>query len=363
MKSIEKIIKEILLREKESGSTIKIDESHFFSVLIEKGNNKKMWNFVCLFIAVIVCVTILITSFVFFINDVLLFQNNSKLNQMGAIISERSCKRETTIFLFGSAQRWANTGIQLQKGDEIKISYSGGFNSDIVGLKEAAETNDTLRYKWISFSNDTTPTDSLTRKRLLYNDEKDARFGSLLYVIAGEMGVADEIDTDIYQVEQNKAASVKQNGVLYLAVNDIYLTDTVIRLYEKDNKRLIPIDSSITKTTFDKYKDSIDLFYKYTDTLYIIAGKSFIDYFSKNRELFYQDNLGEVLVVVDIKRHINAINLFQWATLNPYSRYYRCAEENPILVLICSVLFLTVIALILIYRKTIIKLFYHTIKK
>lgn len=358
MKSIEKIIKEVLLREKDSSSTISIDDSHFFSVLLEKGNSKKLWNFVCLFVALILCVTILMSSIVFFINDVLLFQNTPKIDQAGAIISERSCKRETAIFLFGSAQMWANTGIQLNKGDEIKISYSGGFHSDVAGLKKSAEHNNILRYKWISFSKEDREN---TDYRLFFNKNDDGYFGSLLYIIAGEMGVDNNVDTtNIVQVKQNVTQSVEDNGVLYLAVNDIYLTKSIIEQYADYNKNYVkrhninPITDNIRELVISKKdlsvnQDSIDLFYENKKDTIIIAGLSFIDYFSENRGLFYQDNIGEVLVVIDIKRHISSLSwrtgLYRWTeekvnvVLDKWKPAYTIILLSFLLLTICVMIF------------------------
>ncbi|MDR3046370.1 MAG: hypothetical protein LBU51_01995 [Bacteroidales bacterium] len=362
MKSIEKIIKEVILKEKNSDSTISIDDSHFFAILLEKGNGKKLWNFVFLFVAFILCATILITSFVFFINDVLLFQNSSKINQAGAIIPERSCKRETAIFLFGSAQRWANTGIQLQKGDEVKISYSGSFHSDVAGLRSAVESNNTLRYKWISFSNEDT---TVKPFGLLYS-AKGCYFGSLLYVIAGEMGVNDNIDTNIKQVKQNILTKVEQNGILYLAVNDIYLLPKVIAHYDSINQSLFgkEIIDSIQFNSNKQKRDSADLFFcnDKKDSVYL-SGTKFREIANNNKEVFYQDNIGEVLVVIDIKRQISPLS---WKT-----GIYRWTEDkiNKILdnwkysnwLFVAS--FLLLIICIIIFRESIYKLFCNFKKK
>lgn len=270
MKSIENIIKDTVLRE--TNSSIKIDDSHFFSVLTERKNSKKLWGFIALLAAAVFCVAMLISFFVFFINDVLLFENAPKINESGAIIPERSCNRQSVLFLFNSAEKWANTGIQLQEGDEIKISYSGGFNSDIAGLVNSAKTNDTLRYKWVSFSN---PDKHSKSDDLLFDKSKGGYFGSLLRVIAGEMGVTENDMDNIVQVEQEKTDEITENGTLYLSVNDIFPTDSIMK---------------------NKYG--------------VI----------NNPNAFFNDNLGDVLVVIDIKRKLSP---FSWR-----SSWYRNTEES-----------------------------------
>jgi len=260
MKSIKNIIKETVL--KETNSTIKIDESHFFSVLSETKNKKKFFNFLVLLTAIIISIVIIVTSLVFFINDVLLYPNTPTINKEGAIIPERSCNRLSVLFLFNSAERWANTGIQLQEDDVIKISYSGGFHSDIAGVKRAVEANDTLEYKLVT-SSSKEKTNEDVRNNLLYN-KKDGYFGSVLYVIAGEGGVNDNDRDKIVQINKDKTEKVKQNGTLFLSVNDIY---------------------SVT-----------------------------------NKDSCFNDNLGEILVLIEINRKVNWYN---WRTF-----WYRWTENE-----------------------------------
>jgi len=339
MKSIKEIIKEVILNN--TTRKVEIDDSNFFAVIASEENenskknekNQKLFNFVVFAVVLIFCIAMLISSFVFFISDILLYQNTPKINAQGAIVSERSSNRETAIFLFNAAERWANTGIQLQKGDIIKISYSGGFHSDISVLKKSAENNAIPKYKWNSFS--TTPKDStsknslVTQKLLYHNKSTNVRFGSLLRVIAGEIGVQESDTIHFEQVTQNEPKDAEQNGTLYLAINDIYLSDNVINLYAEENKSrwrdlysIIENDTLVYKTTFIKNqnkRDSTDLFFK-EDSVFYIAGSKFRELAVKNRDLFYNDNLGEVLVVVDIKRNVSA---FSWR-----QNWYRWTEEN-----------------------------------
>jgi hypothetical protein len=229
MKSIKNIIKETVL--KETNSTIKIDESHFFSIISDLKNRKKFYNFLVLVTTIIISIVIIINSLVFFVNDILLYPNNPTVNKEGAIIPERSCNRQSVLFLLNSAERWANTGIQIQEGDEIKISYSGGFHSDIAGLKKSAEDNSKPKYNWISLSKpDETNYDTLLlynykekcRLKRFFNKKQNAYFGSVLYTIASEFGVQDNDREFFRQIEKGKSVKIKQNGTLFLSVNDIY---------------------------------------------------------------------------------------------------------------------------------------------
>jgi hypothetical protein len=370
MKSIKNIVKEFVL--KETHASFEIDDSNFFAVLIGGERTlKKFGHFLLFAVTLILCITFIISSFMFFINDVLLFQNNVQVNEAGAFIPHRSCNRETALYLFNAADYWAKTGIQLNKGDKITISYSGAFHSDVAMLKDAAETNKKPKYEWVTYSK---PEDKGKNKFLVYNNKEDSYFGSILYAITGENGVSESDSSRVQQIERGKKITIKQNGTLYLAVNDIYLTDEVIKKYGKKNEEYIKRDTScdarhcegvarsnpvnclftldcftsfamtklkikpcevynvkntstndsiIKKEDFKNHKDSIDLYWMKVDrvtknTTYLIYGQEFEDSLKINREGFYNDNLGEILVAIDIERKID---FFSWR-----SSWYRYTE-------------------------------------
>ncbi|KAA6338725.1 hypothetical protein EZS27_013278 [termite gut metagenome] len=276
MNSIENIIKDTVL--KGTNASIKIDDSSFFSVLIEPNNTKKLSHSLLLLITLIFCIVFIFSSFVFFINDVLFYKNTAKVNSVGSIIPEKSCNRQSVLFLYNPADLWTNTGIQLQKEDKIKISVSGGFHSDIKGLINSVQSNGMPEYKWVSFY--TAKKDTTNRKYYLYN-KPDAYFGSVLYQIAGEMDPEVKNEETIFQVKCNENINIRDNGTLYLSVNDIFFTDKDFKTFEKD-------------TTYA--------------------------YLSNNRYACYNDNLGEVLVVIDIEKKLES---YYWR-----SSWYRYTEKT-----------------------------------
>lgn len=319
MKSIRNIIKETVLEE--TNSTIKIDESHFFTVIVDSKNKKKFYNFLVFVTAIIISIVVIINSLIFFINDILLYPNNPTINKEGAIIPERSCNRQSVLFLFNSAERWANTGVQLQEGDEIKISYSGGFHSDVAGLKQAAKDNYRPKYEWINFTTKSEPDTTALRKKLLYNKEDDAYFGSVLYTIAGEFGVQDDERESFRQIEKDKLIKIKRNGTLFLSVNDIYLRNSVIEIYEDENKQIFKTEI-ITKQELENKNDSISLYYIKNDSTVYVSGIKFREYFQNDsiRDIFFNDNLGAILVLIDINRKVSFLN---WRT-----SWYRFTENT-----------------------------------
>lgn len=209
---------------------------------------KLIANFVLLLGAVIACIVAIVCSFVFFIDDVLLFRPQVRINQQGAFVPTNSCGREYVLFMFNSADPWASTGIQLCEGDRIKISASGAFNSAIRQTADAANENSRNPYPWYG---------SNIRKRMeiadpgekdevgkcIYNDTDNARFGSILYQIQPD-AVPCEFDNRNRRIHQlsvqdgENFREVRENGILHFAVNDIYLTPAVIDAFAEENRKI-----------------------------------------------------------------------------------------------------------------------------
>jgi hypothetical protein len=351
MQSIKNIIRDTII--KETDASIKIDDSHFFSVLIQPDNTKKLFHFVALFIALIMSIVFIVSLFVFFISDILLYKNSPKVNYAGAIVFERSCNRQSILFLFNSADMWAETGIQLQKGDEIKISVSGGFNSDVFGLMTAAKNNKKLTYPWKSVRNKDNKKDKNLDLCIYNNKNKDAYFGSVLYRIDSELGCNDyDATTKIKQVNPKEAEfeKVNHNGMLYLSVNDIYLTPPVIDSLCEINRRRCCQKDIIDSAEFQNKggRDSMILYYVDTNKNYIIGGEKLKEYFKNNKNAFFNDNIGEVLVAIDIERKLD---LFSWRSSwyrNTEAQINKALDNNsfPMNILcilkcfVCSILFL-----------------------
>ncbi|MEG1622128.1 MAG: hypothetical protein RR330_02015 [Alistipes sp.] len=327
MKSLHDVIKEALLRE--TKSSIEIEDSGFLLELLDpRGDAKyvkrRMFNFLLLAVTIILCLVAVICSFTFFLNDILLFQNKPKMNYAGAIIPQRSCSREYVLFLFNSADRWAETGIQLQEGDRIKVSASGCFNSDVTAVAHCVKRNERLKHRWVS----TTSRDKAGIAQCLYADAS-AHFGSVLYQINGEMGCDnDTLTHKIHQIDSSSAqhfTKIKENGMLYFSVNDIYLSDTIILYYEALNRRLLHCDSldSAALTRYNTAQTDPDqvvrLFYHNNNGAVYVAGKQFREYFKENRDAWFNDNIGEILMCVEIER---ALYVWNWP-----SKWYRYTER------------------------------------
>jgi len=333
MKAIKDILKESIL--KEANSSVEITDYSFYASIINMKDgklNQRLINLILLSVVIIASASFLICSAIFFLNDVILFKGDLKMNQQGAIVFEKSGKKETILYLLNSADVWSNTGIQLQEGDKIRLSFSGGFHSDAPRLKDAAENNYKPVYDWINYpySTENQTVNDTVLGFCLYksnNKENKAYFGSMLYQIAGEMGCDINNPNAIHQIkkiekkkDKPEYMKVHKNGILYLSVNDILMTDDVIDSISNYNYSCEKykghrktgndgVSHYVNSDALDMRNNDLLIYYKEDSLHHYIAGKKFKEHFAKNRNAFFNDNIGEILVTIDIERKLKSTGL------------------------------------------------------
>lgn len=188
-------------------------------------------------------------------------------NEYGATIIENE-DNEVIYWLFNTADLWANSGIHVKKGDVISVRASGAFHSSIHHLVEDADSN-RMRRNWVKpvgGPNQSPPTDR-ERSRSSYRISSEQEFNTLLMqVIPESVELRDgngnwtiknacyldgrkketknnnqtidhnlSIYPDIYAIgaERDKI-TIRSDGVLHFAVNDIALTrDIILQMKEK----------------------------------------------------------------------------------------------------------------------------------
>lgn len=290
-------------------------------------------NFV-IFVSVVVCyIMMIITILIFFVKSVLLFTPNGGINNQGAIVIPQDCGKEHYIYLFNSATCWANTGIKVLEGDEIVISASGSFFGKISLMDSCAVNNSKPQYPRTIISyykrnierdgEDKAKIDS-TRQLLMYNNNDDAYFGSLLMLIKEDeedflyeyrADAAEQFMQVNFKDDDPPHISVKKSGVLYFAVNDIYLSDSVLsKIKGSDSLREELLVEYIC------YSDSNgDQKMALTDTL---DEKLFplVDRF-----MWFEDNVGEILLNITIERDILPASSFESPSL---AKTYRWLEKK-----------------------------------
>lgn len=222
-------------------------------------------------------------------------------NKYGATVIKNE-DSEVTYWLFNSADLWANSGIEVKKGQRITVRTSGAANTAIHHLVQDAEENRMLRDQWFS------PT-GINKQ---YNESHSARSNYriannypqneiLMQVLSKETiesinnikerksksiddkifdyidgGIGKNTIANIYAIgEQYENIEIQNDGFLCFACNDIALTPRVIdsMLVYKDKLGIKPHDS--TKTELEYYKEL-----------------GFID-------AWFVDNVGSFLVVVE----------------------------------------------------------------
>lgn len=284
-------------------------------------------SFVLLITALFASVVFTIHGVVFFIKDILFFSEKPIVNHSGAIIPQRSCNREQVIFYFNTADMWVNTGIQLRKGDKIRISHSGSFHSDILDIYNNTTNNDKLTYPYYPQAKQYTDVDNClynttNRKDLTFAERlkdylgldktksRQPYFGSVIWQINNENFVVDAHNSHVHQIEAQDAEKfirIRDNGELFLSVNDIYLSDRVIE--------------SLSHTP--SYSDSYILFG--AERIYFLPEnaerlKSLCDNYPEYRTMWFRDNMGSMLICIEIHRRVH---ITQWMT-----RWYRSTEEH-----------------------------------
>lgn len=263
---------------------------------------------------IIIFATLFIYMMVFLIKDVILYPMSSSSNTNGTLCMSQPCCIDHYIRLMGSDECWTDTGIRVGKGDRVRIVYSGAFYGDIKDYFLSAKENKKLRYTTSSYMNFIKAEKSDSSNRFcMYGSagEEDAVFGSLLYQIKGETEVPvyrndpTKKEQAIFQingkntdegtvakamaaVSQRRKESTtqvdfkaKRSGVLCFAVNDIYV---------HDDKKFIDSLKAYNHLA-DKASDINNIVLTKRDSVYI-----------RNRDMMFQDNLGEYLLHVTVTR-------------------------------------------------------------
>lgn len=352
-KSISELIKEALLQR--GHRSIRIDDTNFFLSLIgrkggggkalpEEGSGKRIICFGAFVVSVFAVLTFIIYAAVFFIKDILLFDEKPIVTEAGAIIPQRSCNREQVLFHFNSADLWARTGVQLQKGDRIRISHSGGFHSDVADIYLHARLNNRLNYPYYTSFGELR-TDGV--ENCLYNrindlpwwhmfvpwrwaeaEQRIPGFGSILWQTADENNVHNAAPENIHQIgplDATRFFRIRKDGELFLTVNDILLTDAVIDNLNQGKKALWnEVDDSLRNNPSWARSNGLEflgihgeegdsLLYEPSDI------RTYLAVHPEMRGIWFQDNIGSVLVCVEIERKTSPMHWF--------IRWYRYTER------------------------------------
>ena len=254
---------------------------------------------------------------VFFINDVILFESDFQINEQGTLNPRKSLGSEYALFLFNTSEVWANPGIQVNKDDRIRISISGGFHSDICEVLDGAKENKRPKYAWTSPYSDLSEDwrkGEWQLDYLLSRNKENFYFGTVMYTIQPESADISNHpfivpQEDIYAWEKDgNSFKAKKSGYLFFSVNDLIFdnlgvqtTGSQIRDYYARRRGYLESDDHIAEIEEIKGENNAVL---------------------KDPKFLYKDNLGQLLVAVEIQHSIPSILRWPEASFRWFDNHF-----------------------------------------
>lgn len=340
------------------------------------------FNFIVFLTACTFYVMMIVAILIFFVKSVLLFKTDAGVNEFGAIAMPQSCERENYMFLLNTATFWDNSGIKVIEGDEVSITVSGSFFSDIDEMNNSALNNKKPKFDrtYVTFdrSRQNVPDSSIHSYFLLtnikdilkvkefnktQNDKGESpSFGSLLVAIRDASEHKPFNQDSIFRKKDpndNKALTfiADRAGYLNFAVNDEYFDTTCFKIIQNSidlqSKLEIYNIARIPKIQYDTlkktYKEIIEPISN-ADSSYYYFTEADLDSIKKNANLqadlnftdkidtliswaiwnediakiWYNDNVGDILINVRIKRNEVQGNIFKPGMM---TKSYRTVED------------------------------------
>lgn len=164
--------------------------------------------------------------------------NSIKTNLNGATIMKDEDK-EIIYWLFNPAQLWADSGIEVEVGDQVSIRSSGAHHTAIHHLVDDAQNNKKLRDKWTGTEGEDR-TDSVNVNRSRYRMAPNVPQMKLLMniVAPGDSALDENYRNGIVEIGRERTnLYIGKKGRLVFAVNDIALTSNVIDAMYKEYVR------------------------------------------------------------------------------------------------------------------------------
>ncbi|KAA6338727.1 hypothetical protein EZS27_013280 [termite gut metagenome] len=237
--------------------------------------------------------------------------NDIKINAFGATTMQNE-NVDIIYWLFNTADLWANSGIRVNEGDILTIRASGKSHTAIHHLVQDVNSNRVLRDKWVGTDGDrknTTKRDSLRAKyRIFAHRAQDA----LLMQVVPEKIERESKDFDKYLVFDGEANNdhkenyyfigkervdlrVHNAGILYFAVNDIVLTNSIINKMIAENDSLIKESRNLPDTTWAILNEKFFDFGKHPNSTIHMKDSNEMTYYKKMHyyNAWYDDNQGK----------------------------------------------------------------------
>lgn len=280
--------------------------------------------------AAVMMITVILYYGIRYLNDVILYENQLTINEQGAFNPQKSLNCEYANYLFNTADLWANSGIQVNENDRIRINISGGYNSWVNGAVNAAKNNTALLFPWVSYDTIYNEQDTSLGNSIDYcisRGDKGYRFGSAMYAIAPESWNLQDNPLRLQNDEQKNGFrqrltgdTIKTGSRFLWKINDVFSNKYRYRLFRlghPDSRDIHPAGK--TGTLFFAVND---MYFDKNDTINLDIMRSFFndsttrsqlgeDFCKKaisghksNPKFDYDDNLGQLLVSVEIQRYV-----------------------------------------------------------
>ena len=190
----------------------------------------------------------------------------------------KSEDKEIIYWLFNSADLWANSGIEVNEGDELTIRASGASCTAIHHLVDASNENFKCDDNWVGTEGQA-KYGARDMLRAEYRINKNYNEGILLMKI-----VPDRVDKKACHMAEGPVEiigkerhnlRISKSGFLYFAVNDVVLTDAILNSmycqYIDTIASHTPMDSKMVREIKDKFTS-----WKGKETLEWLTNKSSI---------------------------------------------------------------------------------------
>ena len=340
------------------------------------------FNFIVFITACTFYIMLIVAILIFFIKSVLLFKTDARVNEYGAISMPQSCERENYMFLLNTATFWDNSGIKVIEGDEVSITVSGSFFSDIDEMYKSALNNKKPKFDrtYVTFdkSRESKPDTSVHSYFLLTNikdilkvdsfskpfdaDKESPTFGSLLVAIRDASEHKPFNQDSIFRKkdpDDNKPLTfiADRAGYLNFAVNDEYFDKTCFNIvkdsinlqtkleiyniariskiqyetFKKTYKEILHPDSNANSSYYYFTEADLETIKKDTVLQTVLGFKGKVDTLTSwatwNEDIakmWYSDNVGDILINVRIKRNQVQGNIFKPSMM---TKSYRMVED------------------------------------
>ncbi|MDR3046337.1 MAG: hypothetical protein LBU51_01830 [Bacteroidales bacterium] len=320
--------------EKQNKLTVEIVSNRsLLEILDDRG---RVWKIIAVLLVLVVTIVVALVSFTISIKRIYPY-NDIKVNAFGATTMQRE-DVDIIYWLFNTAELWANSGIKVKKGDILTIRASGRSHTAIHHLVEDARDNKKLRDNWVGTDGEgkkLTGRDTLRADyRIFKSKPQDAL---LMQVIPQEVDTVDSIVRDSYRLfeylpefseddakKNAEIARIKNNmqkrenyyyigkerqdllihkdGILHFAVNDIVLTDSVIKkMISENQKRTKAYIKAHPNSTWQAANEENFKFGKHPDNDTILENANEITYYLGNHyyNAWFDDNVGSFLIVIE----------------------------------------------------------------